>query len=85
MTAVDNTLYFYSTGDNSGQEIWKVGELSSQAEVVSDIVPSGSSIALYGYGHLTSMDRSCAATILSTVGQARQVASRTTAERSVQI
>ena len=57
MTAVENTLYFYSTGDNSGQEIWKVGELSSQAEVVSDIVPSGSRIALDGYGHLTGANQ----------------------------
>jgi ELWxxDGT repeat protein len=54
----DNTLYFTMNGEANGEEIWKVNELKGKASVVSDILPSQTSMGLYGYGHLRVLNNS---------------------------
>jgi ELWxxDGT repeat protein len=58
LTGLDNTLYFTLHGEASGEEIWKVDETMHQASLVSDIVPSKTSMGSYGYGHLRGVNKS---------------------------
>lgn len=57
LTAIGTTLYFSSRAESYGEEIWKVDELSSQAEVVSDILPSQTIMGGSGYGHLRVLNK----------------------------
>lgn len=58
LTGLDNSLYFTLNTEASGEEIWKVDETMHKASLVTDILPSQTSMGSYGYGHLRGVNKS---------------------------